>query len=179
MTPSDGLTVRVKLVLAELKPSLTVSVMIATPVWPDSGVTVTVRLEPLPTTAIPVVVTSVGFEESLVTVSVSFSASLTVKGMAGVAVLMEVIWFAMAEMDGAPTVRRNVPVVELTPSSTDEGDGGRALLAGCRSNGDRAVGAAGIAGQDDIGAPVGHQTRVGGTGGNGETHWPPSRHPQQ
>ena len=38
----------------------------------------------------------------------SFSGSLAVKGMAGVAVLIAVIWFGMVPMVGAPTVTLKV-----------------------------------------------------------------------
>ena len=46
--PDPGLTVSRKLVLVLLGPSFTVTVIVAVPVCPAAGITVTVRLAPLP-----------------------------------------------------------------------------------------------------------------------------------
>src|ERR1035438_167454 len=95
-------------------------VMVATPLWPDAGVTTTLLLTL--GTATPMWMlpggTRVGFEEAVVKFNASPSVSPTAKGMAGVAVLSAVSWFAMAPIVGAPTVRRNELVVKLTLSST-------------------------------------------------------------
>src|SRR3954462_3019571 len=56
-------TVRTKGSLALLTPSLTVTVIVDAPVCPDAGVTVTVRLAPLPPKTIFAVGTKVGFDE--------------------------------------------------------------------------------------------------------------------
>ncbi len=45
-----------------------------------------------------------------------FPASLAVKGMAGVAVFIAVIWFGMAPMVGAPTVTPKVVNESFAPS---------------------------------------------------------------
>src|SRR6266487_1481966 len=87
--PLDSvLTVRRKLSLADNCPSLTLTVIVALPVWPVAGVTVTVRVAPLPPNAMLFSGTSVGFDE--VPLSVRFfsgvSASFTVNGIAAVAV---------------------------------------------------------------------------------------------
>ena len=64
---AKGLTVRVKLVLVLSKPSLTVRVIVAVPVCPLAGVTVTERLAPLPPKTILTLGTRVGLEELAVT----------------------------------------------------------------------------------------------------------------
>src|SRR5579859_6790103 len=76
-----GLTVTRKLVLVLNDPSLTVTVMSVVPLWLDTGVTVTVRLEPLPPNAILPFGTSVWFEDTPLTVKLlaGLSMSPTVK----------------------------------------------------------------------------------------------------
>ena len=60
---ATALTEIVKLVLLLRLPSLTVSVMVAVPVWPAAGVTVTIRFELLPPRAMPAAGTKVVFDE--------------------------------------------------------------------------------------------------------------------
>src|SRR5206468_10005962 len=59
------LTVTVKLVLALASPSLTVNVIVAVPDCPVAGVTVTVRLPPLPPSTMFPNGTNVGLDELL------------------------------------------------------------------------------------------------------------------
>ena len=67
---------------AEPVPSLTVTVMVACPAWPASGVTVTVRVPPLPPNAMPASATSAWFDDvpDSVRLAEAVSMSLTVKG---------------------------------------------------------------------------------------------------
>ena len=69
-------------------PSLTVTVIVAVPVWPLAGVIVTVRLLALPPKTIFAFGTSVVLEDPPVTtrLEAGVSASPTVNAMAGVAV---------------------------------------------------------------------------------------------
>jgi hypothetical protein len=62
----NAVTVRVKAVLAESEPSLTVAVIVAVPLWPAAGVTVKVREAPLPPRTRPDWGTSVEFEDDAV-----------------------------------------------------------------------------------------------------------------
>jgi hypothetical protein len=57
-------TVRTKLWLALADPSLTVRVIVEVPYWPATGVTVAVRLAPLPPRTMLLLGTRVGLEES-------------------------------------------------------------------------------------------------------------------
>src|ERR1043166_6655942 len=64
LVPTDcARTVSTKLALVLLCPSLTLTAIVAVPVWFVAGVTVTVRLLPLPPKTILLVGTSVGFED--------------------------------------------------------------------------------------------------------------------
>ena len=63
-----ALTVRAKLEVAVRAPSLTVTVIVAEPLWPATGVTVTVRLAPLPPNATLAAGTKTVFEEAAETV---------------------------------------------------------------------------------------------------------------
>jgi len=80
-------TVNVNALLAVFVPSLTVTVMVALPVLPDAGVTVTVRFAPEPPSTMLAVGTKVVEEEVLVSVrfAAGVSASPIVNGIAGVA----------------------------------------------------------------------------------------------
>src|SRR5437879_9325303 len=85
----DGaLTVNRKLSLAVRLPSLTVTVLVAVPVWLRAGVTVTVRLAPEPPKTMLARGTKVGLEEAPETVRLPTAVceSPTVKAMAAVAV---------------------------------------------------------------------------------------------
>src|SRR6266550_794755 len=91
--PVDSvLTVRRKLSLARNCPSLTLTVIVALPVWPVAGVTVTVRVVPLPPNTMLFSGTSVGFDELPLNVKLpaGVSASLIVNAMAAVGVFTAV-----------------------------------------------------------------------------------------
>src|SRR5262245_65770048 len=83
-----AVTVSEKLVAAVNWPSLTVSVMVAAPFWLAAGVTVRVRLAPLPPSARLVFGTSVALEEVAVTTRLvtAVSASPTVKASGAIGV---------------------------------------------------------------------------------------------
>ena len=83
-------------------PSLTVTVMLATPVCPAAGVTVTVRLLPAPPNMIPAVCTRVALSElpESVRLEAEVSASLMVNGMAAVAESAAISRLVMLEMVG-------------------------------------------------------------------------------
>ena len=78
------MTVTVKLVFAVSVPSFTVRVMLAEPAWFAAGVTVTVRLAPLPPKTTFAFGTSVGFDEvaESVRLATEVCASETVIGKA-------------------------------------------------------------------------------------------------
>src|SRR5882762_10692053 len=80
------LTVRTNGEVAVEPPSLTETVMVAVPVWPLAGVTVTVRLLPLPPKTMLALGTSPVLDElpARVRLATGVSASLIVNGMAGV-----------------------------------------------------------------------------------------------
>src|SRR5436190_4166089 len=81
-------TVSTKVSLALAEPSVTVTVIVAVPVWPLPGVTVTVRLGPLPPNTIFPFGTRAVFDELPLTVrlAAAVSASPMVNGMAAVGV---------------------------------------------------------------------------------------------
>src|SRR6267143_5580922 len=81
-------TVSTNVSLALFTPSLTVTVIVAVPVCPAAGVTVTVRLDPLPPNTMLLVGTSVGLDDPLLNVRLptGVSASATRNGIAPVAV---------------------------------------------------------------------------------------------
>src|SRR5262249_40881940 len=116
-------TVRRKPVLALREPSLTVTVTVAVPVWPAAGVSVTVRLAPLPPKAMFAPGSSVWFDELPETVRLpaGVSASPTVKAIGPTGVPVVVDWFAIAEIVGAlcaVTVDWNPVLVLSRPSLT-------------------------------------------------------------
>jgi hypothetical protein len=82
-------TVNTKVSLALFVPSLTLTVIVAVPIWSAAGVTVTVRLLPLPPKTMLLNGTSARFDESFpnVRLPTDVSASPIVKGSAAVAVL--------------------------------------------------------------------------------------------
>src|ERR1044071_5545316 len=86
-----GLTVSVKLVLVLAVPSLTVNVIVAVPFWFAAGVTVTVRLDPLPPNTMFAVGIRVGLEE----------VPLNVRLRAPVLVSSLIVRLAMLEIVGA------------------------------------------------------------------------------
>src|SRR6185436_3775274 len=127
------LTVRTKTSAALREPSLTVTVMVALPTWPGAGVTVTVRLLPLPPNTMLPLGTSVGLDELplRVRLATGVSASLTVKPIAGVGVPTAVDWSEISLMVGAcapletvVNVRVQLPSVPWSPgpSSTRYND---------------------------------------------------------
>ena len=87
------MTVSTKLVLLVACPSLTRKVMVAVPLWPGAGVTVAVRLVPLPPNTTLALGTRVGLEELAVSTRLftAVSASLTVKASGPVEVPAEIV----------------------------------------------------------------------------------------
>jgi hypothetical protein len=81
-------TVSTNASLAVSTPSLTVAVIVAEPVWLAAGLTVTVRLLPLPPNTMFPLGTSVGFDELPLKVrfAATVSGSPTVKPIAAVGV---------------------------------------------------------------------------------------------
>ena len=118
------LTVSEKLLVAVNEPSLTVTVIIAVPVCPVAGVTLTVRLAPLPPNTMFALGTSVVLEELPLTVKLpdAVSASPTVNAIAAVAVFMVVLWLGMLEIVGASftafTVTKKLVLLLSCPSLT-------------------------------------------------------------
>ncbi len=90
LSPLGGLTVNKKLVLAVREPSLTVRVIVALPVRPVAGVTVTVRLVPLPPRTMLAVGTRVGLEDPRETVK--FVAEVWVSPTVNPNARVEVFW---------------------------------------------------------------------------------------
>ena len=82
LTVGGALTVKMKLVDALSAPSLTMSVIVAVPLWPATGVMVTVRSAPLPSTAMLASGTRVWLLLLAVTTSEAVSESPTVKATA-------------------------------------------------------------------------------------------------
>src|SRR5437867_1674336 len=97
-----GLTVNTKLLLAVRLPSLTVTVMVAVPVWLRAGVTVTVRLAPEPPKTMLALGTNAGLEEAPETTRLpaEVCASPTVKATGAVAVFWLIDRSAMLEIVG-------------------------------------------------------------------------------
>src|SRR5438477_6488323 len=97
-----ALTVSTKLSLALRLPSLTLTVMVAVPVWLRAGVTVTVRLAPEPPKTMLPDGTRVGLEEAPETIRLpaAVCASPTVKALGAVAVFWLVDGSAMLEIVG-------------------------------------------------------------------------------
>ena len=117
-----GLTVNWKLLLVVAKPSLTVTVILAVPVFPASGVTVTVRFAPLPPKTMLAFGTSAEFEAvpTRVRFAAGVSVSLTTNELAGVGVPGLVLRLARAEIVGAwltVTVKERVTMLLLEPPS--------------------------------------------------------------
>ena len=85
-------TVTTNASLVVLVPSLTKTVMVAVPDWSVSGVTVTVRFDPLPPNTILFVGTKVGLEDALLNVRLptGVSTSLRVKASAAVDVFVKI-----------------------------------------------------------------------------------------
>lgn len=110
-----AVTVTTKLSEEVRLPSLTVTVIVAEPDWPAAGVTVTVRLEPLPPNTTPDVGIKVVFEDERVRVKLfaAVSASLTVNASAPVEVPAAIVWSAMLLMTGAVDVAAAVAVITL------------------------------------------------------------------
>ena len=117
-------TVRRKLLLALSGPSLTITVIVAVPVWFVAGVTRMVRLEPLPPKLMLATGVSVGFDDAALRVSAAaaLSGSPMVNGRSAVAWFLEMVTPAMTEMAGASltgvTVSRNDLLTGARPSVT-------------------------------------------------------------
>src|SRR5947208_6955575 len=123
-----AVTVSTKLSLAVRLPSLTVTVMVAVPVWLRAGVAVTVRLAPEPPKTMLATGTKVGLEEvsERIRLPAAVCASPTVKGMGAVAVFWLVDRSAMLEMVGAVfavalTVRTKLSLAVRLPSLAERG----------------------------------------------------------
>ena len=106
-------------------PSVTVTVMVAVPIWLEAGVIVTVRDPPLPPKTMLLFGTSVRFEEVPETPSEpsAVSTSLIVKGIALVGVSSLVLLFVISDIVGKSltefTVSWNVSRLEsVSPSVT-------------------------------------------------------------
>jgi hypothetical protein len=99
-------TVSTKVSLAVREPSLTVTVIVALPFWLAAGVTVTVRLAPLPPKTMFPLGTNPVLEELPLSVRLpaAVSASPTVNAIAPVGVSSLVVWSAMFEIVGAVAV---------------------------------------------------------------------------
>src|SRR2546429_9896712 len=99
---SPALTVSTNVPLALFSPSLTVTVIVAVPVCPAAGVTVTVRLDPLPPKTILFVGASAGLDDPLLNVRLptGVSASAIVNGIAPVGLFTAVDWFALSVIVG-------------------------------------------------------------------------------
>jgi hypothetical protein len=119
-------TVSVKLEMVVFVPSFTEILIIALPVWPDAGVTVTVRLAPEPPKSIfpfGTKVVSVDTAHS-VRFAAGVSASLTVNGSGAVDWPTETVWAGIVEIVGAvftgnaDTVNKNPLLVVFVPSLT-------------------------------------------------------------
>ncbi len=99
---APSITANRKFVLVVKLPSLTTSVISASPIWPASGVSVTTRLLPLPPNTMSLAdnrAESLELPES-VRSAAAVSASPTVKGMDKNAVPVLRVWSSMAEMAG-------------------------------------------------------------------------------
>src|SRR5262249_58239460 len=112
---STGLTVSTKLALVLNEPSLTVRVMVVVPNWLGAGVIVTVRLAPLPPSAMLAFGTRVCAHEVPLTVrfAAAVSASPTVKPIVLVGVSSLVTWLGTFEMVGA-VLGAPVPALNAT-----------------------------------------------------------------
>src|ERR1017187_8152214 len=112
MMLGEGVTITEKVELAVLVPSLTVTVMGTTPVWPAAGLTVTVRLLPLPPKTMLPSGTSAGLAEAAVNarLAAGVSRSPTVKAMGGTAVLRSVLVEEIEEILGAVLAAKTVTV---------------------------------------------------------------------
>src|SRR3989441_505548 len=99
---AGALTVSTKLSLAVRLPSLTVTVIVAVPLWLSAGVTVTVPLAPEPPKMMPATGTSVGLEDAPETIRLPAAvwASPIVKAIGAVAVFWAVERSAMLEIVG-------------------------------------------------------------------------------
>src|SRR5690242_17664090 len=95
-------TVTKKVSLALFTPSLTVTVMVAVPVWPDAGVTVTVRFASAPPKTIFAVGTSVVLSEALVRVRLleGVPASVIEKGILLLVESTAMSWLGMSLIVG-------------------------------------------------------------------------------
>src|SRR5262245_47522758 len=97
-------TVRRKLLLADAPlASVTMTVIVALPLTPVTGVMVRLRLVPKPPNTILVAGARAGLEDVALTTRLlaGVSASPTVKGMGGVVVLTGVVWSSRAVRTGA------------------------------------------------------------------------------
>src|ERR1017187_1420798 len=112
MMLGEGVTITAKIELAVLVPSLTVTVMGTTPVWPAAGVTVTVRLLPPPPNTMLAMSISVGLAEAAdnTRLAAGVSRSPTAKAMGGGAVLRNVLVQEIAEIQGAVLAAKTVTV---------------------------------------------------------------------
>src|ERR1051325_81411 len=112
MTAAEGVTMTGKTVLAVLVPSLTVTVIGATPVWPEAGVMVMVRLVPLPPKEIFAGLFGTRVElaqlPDTVRLVAGVSASPMVKASVGAGMFTSVFVRGIGEMNGAVLLGRTV-----------------------------------------------------------------------
>src|SRR3989442_10378624 len=117
-----ALTASTNASLALFTPSLTLTVIVASPVCPAAGLTVTVRLAPLPPKTMLLVGTSVAFDEFLLNVRLptGVSTSPTVKLNGPVELFTLIVWFAMLDIVGgsftALTVTTKIVLTLYYPS---------------------------------------------------------------
>src|SRR5213594_1427989 len=111
------LTVSTNVSLAPFTPSLTPTAIVAVPVCPAAGVTVTVRLDPLPPNTMLLIGTSVSLDEPPpnVRLSTGVSASPTVNGIAPVPVPTVANWSEISLIVGAPQGAEPVAPVKPHP----------------------------------------------------------------
>ena len=159
-----GLTVTTNESLAVNTPSLTVTVIVVLPNRFAAGVTVTVRLAPLPPSTTFASGTRVVFDDARVTVRLpaAVSASPIVNAIGPVDVSSFVVRSAMSDTVGAVlvlvTVSKKVSLRTRCAIVDRDGDGGRAGLIRCRRHRHRPVRPA--APEHDV--AVRHECRVAG-----------------
>ena len=123
MTVADGLTMSANADVAVFVPSLTITVIGATPICPAVGLTVTVRLLPLPPKTMFILETSAEFDENpdKVRTDAGLSASPTVKAMPATEELTRQFVAEIVEMTGAVfagnTVTMNERLFDFPPVS--------------------------------------------------------------
>src|SRR5262245_33745428 len=98
-----GLTLSAKKSVTLAGPSVTITAIVAVPNRPGTGVSVTVRFDPLPPNEIAESGTRAGFEDVALSCKLPgrTSSSWTVKGMGPVVCSWRIVWLGMCERKGA------------------------------------------------------------------------------